>query len=196
MFTSVSRALVHSGVGLCVTPWTVACQATLSMEVSRQEYFSGLSFPPPGRALSCKQETLLYSGCLKQKRDLLMGMRKFEYLWKGWRTKHRDKLSGKMPKIYLRAVPEDKPLLHVWAMMLQLIQMMPPTLSPKYYHQKLHTCSPSHVQKLLGAATAFTRKDIWYLLYWADSKRSSSHLIGRSWSQPASSTKTGWERNT
>ena len=126
---------MRSGVGLCVTPWTVACQATLSIEVSRQEYFSGLSFPPPGRALSCKQETLLYSGCLKQKRDLLMGMRQFEYLWKGWRTKHRDKLPGKMPKIYLRAVPEDKPLLHVWAMMLWLIQMMPPTLSPKYYHQ-------------------------------------------------------------
>lgn len=47
-----------------------------------------------------------------------MGMRQFEYLWKG--TKHRDKLPGKMPKIYLRAVPKDKPLLHVWAMMLWL----------------------------------------------------------------------------
>ena len=31
-----------------MTPWTVACQAPLSMEVSRQEYWSGLSFPPPG----------------------------------------------------------------------------------------------------------------------------------------------------
>ena len=27
---------------------TVARQATLSMEFSRQEYWSGLSFPPPG----------------------------------------------------------------------------------------------------------------------------------------------------
>ena len=30
-----------------VTPWTVACQAPLSMEFSRQEYWSGLPFPPP-----------------------------------------------------------------------------------------------------------------------------------------------------
>ena len=30
------------------TPWTVACQATLSMEFSQQEYCSGLPFPPPG----------------------------------------------------------------------------------------------------------------------------------------------------
>ena len=30
------------------TPWTVACQAPLSMEFSRQEYWSGLPFPPPG----------------------------------------------------------------------------------------------------------------------------------------------------
>ena len=31
-----------------VTPWTVACQALLSMEFSRQEYWSRLPFPPPG----------------------------------------------------------------------------------------------------------------------------------------------------
>ena len=30
-----------------VTPWTVACQAPLSMGFSRQEYWNGLSFPPP-----------------------------------------------------------------------------------------------------------------------------------------------------
>ena len=29
-------------------PWTVACQAPLSMEFSRQEYWSGLPFPSPG----------------------------------------------------------------------------------------------------------------------------------------------------
>ena len=31
-----------------VTPWTVARQAPLSMEFSRQEYCSGLPFPSPG----------------------------------------------------------------------------------------------------------------------------------------------------
>ena len=30
---------------LCPTPWTVACQAPLSMGFSRQEYWSGLPFP-------------------------------------------------------------------------------------------------------------------------------------------------------
>ena len=29
------------------TPWTAACQAPLPMEFSRQEYWSGVPFPPP-----------------------------------------------------------------------------------------------------------------------------------------------------
>ena len=33
---------------ILVTPWTVACQAPLSVGFSRQEYWSGLSFPPLG----------------------------------------------------------------------------------------------------------------------------------------------------
>ena len=37
-----------SGVQLFVTLWTVALQAPLSMEFSRQEYWSGLPFPPAG----------------------------------------------------------------------------------------------------------------------------------------------------
>ena len=31
-----------------MTPWSEACQAPLSIEFSRQEYWSGLPFPPPG----------------------------------------------------------------------------------------------------------------------------------------------------
>ena len=31
-----------------MTPRTIAHQASLSMGLSRQEYWSGLSFPPPG----------------------------------------------------------------------------------------------------------------------------------------------------
>ena len=37
-----------SRVQLFVTPWTVAYQAPLSMEFSRQEYWSGLPFLSPG----------------------------------------------------------------------------------------------------------------------------------------------------
>ena len=35
-------------VQLFATPWTVACQAPLSIELSSQEYWSGLPFPSPG----------------------------------------------------------------------------------------------------------------------------------------------------
>ena len=41
-----SSSLSH--IWLFVTPWTVAHQASLSMGFSRQEYWSGLPFPPPG----------------------------------------------------------------------------------------------------------------------------------------------------
>ena len=37
-----------SPVWLFATPWTVAYQAPLSMEFSRQEYWSALPFPSPG----------------------------------------------------------------------------------------------------------------------------------------------------
>ena len=33
---------------LFATPWTGACQASLSMDSSRQEYWSELPFPTPG----------------------------------------------------------------------------------------------------------------------------------------------------
>ena len=41
-------ACMLSHVLLSATPWTVASQAPLSMEFSRQEYWSGLPFPTPG----------------------------------------------------------------------------------------------------------------------------------------------------
>ena len=37
---------VHSHVKLFATPWTVACQAPLSVEFFRKEYWSELAFPP------------------------------------------------------------------------------------------------------------------------------------------------------
>ena len=37
-----------SRVQFCATLWTAARQAPLSMEFSRQEYWSGLLCPPPG----------------------------------------------------------------------------------------------------------------------------------------------------
>ena len=42
------RVKLLSHVRLFATPWTVVYQAPLSMEFSRQEYWSGLPFPSPG----------------------------------------------------------------------------------------------------------------------------------------------------
>ena len=44
----ISMRDLLSFVWLFPTPWTVAHQAPLSMEFSRQEYWSGLLFPSPG----------------------------------------------------------------------------------------------------------------------------------------------------
>ena len=40
--------LLLSHVQLFAAPWTITHQASLSMGVSRQEYWSGLPFPSPG----------------------------------------------------------------------------------------------------------------------------------------------------
>ena len=50
LFTIANKlcVFVFSHVQFFATPWTVACQAPLSMGFSRQEYWSGLPFPPPG----------------------------------------------------------------------------------------------------------------------------------------------------
>ena len=42
-----SGLVVKSCLALATT-WTIACQAPLSMEFSRLEYWSGLPFPSPG----------------------------------------------------------------------------------------------------------------------------------------------------
>ena len=40
-----------------VTLWTIACQAPLSMGFSRQEYLSGLSYPPSGESSQPRDPT-------------------------------------------------------------------------------------------------------------------------------------------
>ena len=45
---NIPEVSVKSRVPLFLTSWTVACQASLSMDFSRQEHWSGLPFPSPG----------------------------------------------------------------------------------------------------------------------------------------------------
>ena len=61
--------------------WTVACQALLSMEFSRQEYWSGSAFPSPGHLLYRQADSLpleshgkpLESSRVKTKKDHARG---------------------------------------------------------------------------------------------------------------------------
>ena len=46
--TDKVKVKLFSRFQLFATPWTVAHQAPPSMGYSRQDYWSGLSFPPPG----------------------------------------------------------------------------------------------------------------------------------------------------
>ena len=47
MPTHGGGVLVTKSCPIRVIPWTVACQAPLSMVFPRQEYWSGLPFPSP-----------------------------------------------------------------------------------------------------------------------------------------------------
>ena len=76
MIMSDWKLLSH--VGLFATPWTVARQPPLSMEFSRQEYWSALPFPSPGdlpdpgmepRFLALQTDSLLSEPLGKPKND-------------------------------------------------------------------------------------------------------------------------------
>ena len=58
------KSLSH--VQLFATPWTVACQAPLSMGFSRQEYWSKLPCPPPGDLLHPETEPESDVSCLRR----------------------------------------------------------------------------------------------------------------------------------
>ena len=76
--------IMLSRVWLVVTPWTVACQAPLSMGFSRQEHWSGLPFPSPGIFLT--QELNLSLLCLLHCRRVLYPLSHREHRrgWDGW----------------------------------------------------------------------------------------------------------------
>ena len=48
LYIKCGGGLVSKSCPTLATPWTVACQAPLSMGSSRQEYWSGLPFPSTG----------------------------------------------------------------------------------------------------------------------------------------------------
>ena len=58
-----------SRVQLFAIPWTVAHQAPLSMELCRQEYWSGLPFPTTGNLPHPGIEMTLFTSLLKNSSD-------------------------------------------------------------------------------------------------------------------------------
>ena len=71
---------VLSRVWFFVTPWTVACQAALSMGFSRQEYWSGQPIPSPGNLPYLGIETVSSIG------------RRILYCWAIWETQGSSQL--------------------------------------------------------------------------------------------------------
>ena len=62
-FAIIAMVLIHAQ--LFATPWTVTHQASLSMEFSGQEYWSGLPFPTPGDLPTRGIEsTVCYVSCI------------------------------------------------------------------------------------------------------------------------------------
>ena len=62
---------MHVQLCLFVTPWTVACQAHLSTEFSRQEYWSGLPFSIPDDLPDSGIERVSLSAFLQWQVDFL-----------------------------------------------------------------------------------------------------------------------------
>ena len=79
-----------SHVLLFVTPWTVACQAPLSMWFPRQEYWSELLFPSPGdlpnsgieTCISCAGRWILYHWTIRKTHQWIIN-RSFKFQSKG-----------------------------------------------------------------------------------------------------------------
>ena len=75
-----------SRVWLFLTPWTIACQAPPSMEFSRQEYWSRLSFSSPGDLsdpgiqlglLHCRQTLIVFELLRKPKLSVVIAIVKY-----------------------------------------------------------------------------------------------------------------------
>ena len=78
--------MLLSHVQLFGIPWSVASQTPLSMGFSRQEYWSGLPFPPPGdlphpeikpRSLALQEDSLLSESPGKPQNQLSFKEKKF-----------------------------------------------------------------------------------------------------------------------
>ena len=83
-----------------MTPRTVACQASLSMGFSRQEYWRGLPFPSPGDLLHPGIEP---ESSVLQVDSLPTELRGKLYIYGGPMEKNKMKLARRKGDVLLRA---------------------------------------------------------------------------------------------
>ena len=102
------------------TPWTVACQARLSMEFYRHEYWSGLPFPTPellpnpgiksiSLHVSCVGKQILYDCAIMK---MLWKNHNFEYT--GLCHKVMSLLLNTLSRFVIAFLPRSKRLLISW----------------------------------------------------------------------------------
>ena len=111
--------LSHSRVWLFATLWTVARQVPLSMEFSRQEYWSGLPFPYPGnlpnpgiepRSPALQADSLLSDPLGKPLSDLyLIIIQEWKWAWPAWAGRGIHKVRFFFPQCHAQ---RHIPLLH------------------------------------------------------------------------------------
>ena len=101
-FTSIyslpySIVCAHSVVSNSVTPRTIACQVPLSMEFSRQEYWSELPFPTPGDLPDPGIEPMFLEGgnswVESERINKRRKRRPFQWEWTVWRKLQRPEIS-------------------------------------------------------------------------------------------------------
>ena len=108
-----------SCVWLFVTPWTGACQTPLSMEFSRQEYWSGLPFPSPGftlhlignvikRAIGCWIKCLSFHLCCNCPQSPLFVSTLIP-------TQFQTSYPDMLPCGTIQKSPNFPPWLHIWS---------------------------------------------------------------------------------
>ena len=84
--SGVSLCSVLSHVRLSATPWSMACQAPLSVGFSRQEHWSGLPFPSPGFLCRCplldlEKETVIHSSILAWRSPWTVQLQRVGHNW-------------------------------------------------------------------------------------------------------------------
>ena len=160
---------MHAQSLICVkllgTPWTVACQALLSMGFSRQEYWSGLLFPSPGNlsnpgiklgsfmypALAYVYVLFAQSACTLC--DLIASQALpswdfpgkntglgcyflFQGIFLTWGLNRLSHIAGRLQAASLSLVPPGKPFIHLYLNLLRFTHKLP---SHERFHGKEET---------------------------------------------------------